>query len=64
MKEIKITKVMKVTQEINKVIINQEYNIYIIINSLGNIQAIHDKGGLVYEIPKNDVNGFFTSISI
>ena len=55
---------MKVTQEINKVIINQEYNIYIIINSLGNIQAIHDKGGLVYEIPKNDVNGFFTSISI
>jgi len=64
MKEIKITKVMKVTQEINKVIIDQEYNIYIIINSLGSIQAIHDKGGLVYEIPKNDVNGVFTSISV
>ena len=36
------------------------YQMYITINTSGNLQTIHDKGGLLFEHKKNDVNGEFT----
>lgn len=35
-----------------------------LINSDGNLQGIHNTGGLVWEQAKNDVNGIFTCVTI
>lgn len=63
-KDVKITKVMRVTQPIVTIKIALEYGIYIIINSDGNLQGIHNTGGLVWEQAKNNVNGAFKCITI
>jgi hypothetical protein len=36
----------------------------VLINLEGNLQAIHTRGGLIYEHQKNDVNGYFTCFNV
>jgi hypothetical protein len=37
---------------------------YVLINSAGQLQAIHELGGLIYQQDKNEVNGAFTALSM
>jgi hypothetical protein len=48
---------MKVAEDLKQIENSSAYQMFVTINASGNLQAIHDKGGLLFEQQKNDVNG-------